>query len=135
MKKIINIICLLMLAALTLAGCTADEAEEKVRDLEFAVVEEKEIPQELMKLIEEKKLNEFRLTYTDDSSLYLVMGYGEQATGGYSISVNACYLTASSLIFDTTLLGPSAEETVQQKPSYPYIVVRTEIREEPVVFQ
>ena len=137
MRKRIKIICLLTAAVLAsaLSACSADEGEAKVRDLEFTVVEEKEIPRELAKLIEEKKLNEFRLTYTDDSSLYLVMGYGEQETGGYSISVNACYLTETSLVFDTTLMGPSKEEIVQQKPSYPYIVVKTEKREEPVIFQ
>ena len=90
---------------------------------------------ELAKLIEEKKLNEFRLTYTDDESLYLVTGFGEQETGGYSISVNECYLTETSIVFDTTLIGPSKDETVQQKASYPYIVVKTEKREEPVIFK
>ena len=79
------------------------------------MVEEKSVPGELAKLIEEKKLNEFRLTYTDDESLYLVTGFGEQETGGYSISVNECYLTETSIVFDTTLIGPSKDETVQQK--------------------
>ena len=135
MKKRIKIICLLAAAMFLLSGCGSGGGEEKVRDLDFTVVEDKSIPQELAKLIEEKKLNEFRLTYTDDDSLYLVTGFGEQETGGYSISVNDCYLTETSIVFDTSLLGPSKEETVQQKPSYPYIVVKTEKREEPVIFK
>ena len=126
---------MLAAAMFLLSGCGSGGGEEKVRDLDFTVVEDKSIPQELAKLIEEKKLNEFRLTYTDDDSLYLVTGFGEQETGGYSISVNDCYLTETSIVFDTSLLGPSKEETVQQKPSYPYIVVKTEKREEPVIFK
>lgn len=135
MRKYVGILCLVMMVTIFAAGCGAKAKEEKVRDLEITVVEEKAIPQELAKLIEEKKQNAFRLTYTDDDSLYLVTGFGEQETGGYSISVNDCYLTETSLVFDTSLLGPSKEETVQQKPSYPYIVVKTEKREEPVIFQ
>lgn len=135
MKKRLKGLCLIVTMVFLLTGCGAKAGEEKVRDLEFTVMDEKSIPQELAKLIEEKKLNAFRLTYTDDDSLYLVTGFGEQETGGYSISVNDCYLTETSLVFDTSLLGPSKEETVQQKPSYPYIVVKTEKREEPVVFQ
>lgn len=134
MKKRMILICMLA-AVVLLGGCGSDAGEEKVKDLEFTVVEEKSIPGELAKLIEEKKLNEFRLTYTDDENLYLVTGFGEQETGGYSISVNECYLTETSIVFDTTLLGPSKDETVQQKASYPYIVVKTEKREEPVIFK
>ena len=132
--------CLLLTGALFglmfASGCKISKDDgKKVKDLEFTVVEEKSVPGELAKLIEEKKLNEFRLTYTDDESLYLVTGFGEQETGGYSISVNECYLTETSIVFDTTLIGPSKDETVQQKASYPYIVVKTEKREEPVIFK
>lgn len=138
MKKRRSGKCLLismMLAASLLAGCGGDAGEEKVRDLEFEVVEEGAVPEELAKLIEEKKLNEFRLTYTDDNTLYLVTGFGEQETGGYSIAVDGCYLTETSLVFDTSLIGPGKDETVQQNASYPYIVVKTENREEPVIFR
>ena len=82
MKKRMILICVLMAAAVLLGGCGSDAGEEQVKDLEFTVVEEKSVPGELAKLIEEKKLNEFRLTYTDDESLYLVTGFGEQETGG-----------------------------------------------------
>ena len=135
MKKRMILICVLMAAAVLLGGCGSDAGEEKVKDLEFTDKKKISVPGELAKLIEEKKLNEFRLTYTDDESLYLVTGFGEQETGGYSISVNECYLTETSIVFDTTLIGPSKDETVQQKASYPYIVVKTEKREEPVIFK
>ena len=57
---------------------------DKVRDLEFAVVSEAELPEELAKLVAEKKAAPFKLTYSNDQGLYIVVGYGEQATGGYS---------------------------------------------------
>jgi len=133
--KVAAIFLAAVFSACLLTGCGGDGGEEKIRDLEFEVVEEASVPEELAKLIEEKKLNEFRLTYTDDNILYLATGFGEQETGGYSIAVDGCYLTETSLVFETSLIGPAKDETVQQKASYPYIVVKTENREEPVIFR
>ena len=64
-----------------------------------------------------------------------MVGYGEQATGGYSISVNELYLTENSIVIDTELKGPEKGETVGVEKSYPYIAVQTEYLENPVIFQ
>ena len=63
------------------------------------------------------------------------MGYGVQETGGYSISVNECYLTKNAVYFDTTLIGPMKGEKINQVKSYPYIVVRMGYLEKNVVFE
>ena len=70
-----------------------------------------------------------------DDSLYLCIGYGEQATGGYSISVNELYLSENAIYFDTNLIGPDPSETVAETVSCPYLVVKTEYLDKPVVFQ
>lgn len=108
---------------------------KKVKDLEFAVVGEPDIPQELKQIIAQKQTAPFKLTYSDDKNLYIAVGYGEQATGGYSISVNELYLTENSIVIDTELKGPEKGENPGADKSYPYIVVRTEYLENPVVFQ
>ena len=77
----------------------------------------------------------FKLTYTDDQNLYIVVGYGEQETGGYSICIRNLYLTSNAIIFDTELIGPRKGETISKSPSYPYIVVKVELRDENVVFE
>ena len=119
-----------------LTGCSVQKNEQdKVRDLEFAVVGEAELPEELKSLIEEKKEADFRLTYSNDQGLYIAVGYGQQATGGYSIAVRELYLTENSIVVDTELLGPEKGEEVGVEKSYPYIVVRTEYLENPVIFQ
>ena len=86
-------------------------------------------------LVEEKKAAPFKLTYSNDQGLYIAVGYGEQGTGGYSISVNELYLTENSIVIDTELKGPQKGETVGVEKSYPYLVVRTEYLENPVIFQ
>lgn len=123
-------------ALVGLCGCSASKDDgKKVKDLEFAVVGEPDIPQELKQIIAQKQTASFKLTYSDDKNLYIAVGYGEQATGGYSISVNELYLTENSIVIDTELKGPEKGENPGADKSYPYIVVRTEYLENPVVFQ
>lgn len=119
-----------------LTACSVEKEElEKVRDLEFTVVGETDLPEELKNVIEEKKMGPFKLTYTDDQNLYIVVGYGEQETGGYSISVKELYLTENAIVTDTELLGPQRGETTGVEKSYPFVVIKTEYLEQPVIFQ
>lgn len=117
-------------------GCAGKgEPEDKVADLEFSIVPEEEIPEELKRLIEEKKANEFKLSYSADGSLYIVAGYGTKETGGYSVTVKALYLTENAIVMDSDLMGPGQEEEVSKAPSWPYIVIRMEDRTESIVFR
>ena len=125
---------LILCVVLASAGCNKTEKEERVADLDFTVMDEAAVPEELRELIEEKKSAAFKLTYSDSQFLYLVVGYGEQPTGGYSIQVNDLYLTESSICLDADLLGPKKGEAVAEKPSYPWIVIKMEYRGEKVVF-
>lgn len=137
-SKMILFVGLLMwvLMARILTGCSVEkENQDKVRDLEFTVVGDAECPEELKNIIIEKKTTPFKLTYSNDQGLYIVTGYGEQATGGYSIAVNELYLTENAIVIDTELLGPEKGETIGVEASYPYVVVKTEYLEEPVIFQ
>lgn len=119
-----------------LSGCSSSKDDgKKVRDLEFSVIGEPDIPQELKQIISEKQTSPFKLTYSDDKNLYITVGYGEQPTGGFSISVNELYLTENSIVIDTELKGPEKGEPTGPEKSYPYIVIRTEYLENPVVFQ
>lgn len=133
MKKII---CLFFVAVFLLCGCSIeDENGEKLKDLEFTVVEEGEVPEELTKIIEDKKTKEFKITYSDGTYLYIVVGYGEQATGGYSVAVNQLYLSDNAIYLDTNLIGPSKDEKISQVITYPSIVLKLEYLEKSVVFQ
>lgn len=123
-------------ALVGLSGCSASKDDgKKVRDLEFAVVGEPDIPQELRQIIAQKQTSPFKLTYSDDKNLHIAVGYGEQPTGGFSISVNELYLTENSIVIDTELKGPEKGENPGADKSYPFIVIRTEYLENPVVFQ
>lgn len=134
-----NVVRAITVVALTLifTGCAAQETEaDKLRDLEFTVVGEAEQPEALKDIIAEKSSNAFQISYTIGEDLYIAIGYGEQPSGGYSISVNAFYETPDSLLIDTTLLGPGSAENVTDTPTTPYIVIKTEnISDKPIAFK
>lgn len=120
---------------LTLTGCgVQEEKTEKIKDLEYTIVDEQDIPEELQETIEEKKAAEFKLTYVTDGMLYVVHGYGEQETGGYSIAVKDFYLTENAVYFDTELIGPAKNEHQSKNPSFPYIVLKTKDENKNVIF-
>ena len=125
-----------IITVLFCVGCSVEQTNRtKISDLDYAIVAENEIPEELLADIEEKKAADFKMIYKDDAFLYIVRGYGEQETGGYSICMQEVYLTSNAIIFDTELIGPRKGETISKSPSYPYIVVKVELRDENVVFE
>lgn len=132
MKKLCFILIILLCFLNT--GCTKEKKPEKVADVEYMVVSDKEIPKELMELIDSKKEGEFRLTYADGKDLYLVVGYGKKENSGYSVSVQDFYQTADSLYINTQLLGPEDGENKANEPSYPWVVVKTTYTDMMIVF-
>ena len=119
--KMYLVLLTLIAATLWLAGCSASK-DNGDKD-------------ELKKLIAEKQQQPFKLTYSDEQNLYIAVGYGVQPTGGYSISVNDLYLTDNSIVINTELKGPEKGENAGTEQSFPFIVIKTEYLENPVVFQ
>lgn len=136
MGRKLAVFMLAVMLAVSVCGCeVTDDGEQKVRDLDFTVVSEDRQPEELKQIIEEKKNAEFKITYADQDYLYICIGYGEQQTGGYSIQVNELYLTNNAVYVDTSLIGPSPEESKKEGASYPYIVLKVEYLDKTVVFK
>lgn len=135
MKKLISTI-LFFCIPLYLTACSVEKlSTEKIRDIEFTVIEEEKIPEELMSKINENEKQTFKLTYADNGALYIAEGYGKQATSGYSIEVTECYETENAVYVHTNLLGPAKEEKVVESETYPYIVIKVEYIDKNVVFQ
>lgn len=125
-------ILLSVVLGIALTGC---KEEEKIRDLDFTVISADCAPEELLNEIEGKKQEEFQMSFQDGNYLYLCVGYGEQKTGGYSICVKDLYLTESSIVLDTTLLGPKhTNENKVSENSYPYIIIKMEYIDAVVIF-
>ena len=79
-------------------GCNGQiETQKKVKDCNYTVVEQEELPKELVELIEERKTEPFKLSFGEDGYLYVVRGYGKQIGGGYSIAVDGLYETDTQI--------------------------------------
>lgn len=136
--KKISLIVLGVVGVIAITGCSKEKTDtlEKVKDLEFSVITEENSPKELLTIVEEKKAEGFKLTFQDNGFLYICRGYGKQESGGFSITVDALYETANAIYFDTTLKGPvPGEKEVRQSNSYPYVIIKTELVDKPVVFE
>ena len=106
-KLLFQITAALLLFACFLGGCGIGTSETtRLRDLEFTIISEERLPDELKSLIAERQ-----------------------------IAVNDLYLTDNSIYISTSLLGPSPEDRVGTAPSYPFIVVKTEYLDKTVVFE
>lgn len=126
----------LLLALVLAAGCRAERIDgEGARELSYTVMKTEEIPAEALKTIKEQGEEPYRLCYQDGEELYLMRGYGRQETGGYSIRVEFLGASEKTLIFRTKLLGPQSKEEQKSDGSCPYIVVRTQWKDLPVLFE
>lgn len=128
-------ILLLVGCIFLLAGCAMKSSEKiRLRDLDFTVLSEDVIPKELLDVIEERKEEPFELSFKDGKNLYLVVGYGKQETGGYSIVVEDLYLTEEAIYVSTGLLGPDPGQKGTRE-SYPVIVIKTELLVKTILFE
>ena len=134
MKKICLLVIVSIMAAMLSACGGETEKEENRNNLEFTVVSEDGLPDELKEILDQKKEGAFKLTYADEGYLYICVGYGKQESGGYSVTVNELYETDNAIYVNTNLLGPKAGSSPGTSPSYPYIVLKIEFRDKTVVF-
>ncbi len=132
MKK--TFVPLVLLCLFLVTACSVDQ-EEKLRDIEYTVATIEQLPQEVQEVIKEKKKENMQFTYETEEYLYVIKGYGAQATSGYSIQVKEFYLTQDHMVFSTILQGPREGQQVKEKETYPVIVVKTESLDKNVVFQ
>ena len=133
-------ISICMMLTVLLCACTGnDMMEKKVRDLDFTVVSAEDISEELKSHIDERKEETFTLIYRDGENMYLIVGYGSQEGGVYGIIFNYLYLGEQSVCVSTSLEGPGSGKNTESEigagtVSYPYIVIKLETLDAPVIF-
>lgn len=135
MRKKLILVWICLLAAIALGGCKWVRIEEEEKTpVTYTIAKQTELPEELLKMIEEKKGEEFFLSCSLGEDLYLVRGYGVQMSGGYSIRVEELSKNSSALFFYTSLEGPKTP-VLRGEPSYPYIAVKTKNVDLPVKYE
>ena len=129
-------VILFLFFSCALCGCSVGSGpSSKGNDLDFTVVSEDRLSEELKAVIDERKAAPFKVTYNDGDYLYICIGYGEQQTGGYSIAVDKLYQIEEAIYASTSLLGPGPGDDTSKAPSYPYIVIKIKYVDKAVIFE
>ncbi len=125
-KKFLAVLAVLSLC-LTVGGCSMfDTSDKKISDMDFTVADAEELPEEIRTMIEERKNEAFQMAYHDGTYSYIIVGYGQQETSGYSIQVNDVYQGETGIWVDTDLIGPEKSEATEAVASYPFVVIKIE---------
>ena len=136
--KNIRIVCAIVFFSIIiqLTGCSGNYINDnEAITLDYTVIEETQIPEEFLNQIMEKKAESFELTYRDNEYLYIAKGFGEQKTSGSSISVTNLTCEDQTIYFESKLVIPQEKENLNSISSFPYIVIKTELIDFPVVFR
>lgn len=127
MRRKTEMIPIILCVCILLGGCSFSKAsDKKIREMAFTIEDEKQLIEEVIKMIEEKKEKAFQLAYHTDDATFIILGYGMQETSGYHIRVNDVYEGEDSVWVDTDLIGPQKGEKLDKSPTYPYVIIKTE---------
>lgn len=104
--------------------------------IKFKVVKEEEIPDKVSEMLPKYLMEERALTckYRDD--IYVVVTRGEKSTLGYLVEIDQITKEKYTKdVFDLVVYArftdPDPNEIVEQEYSYPYIVVKTNLKNMP----
>lgn len=132
-KKFIIIVAVI---AICLTGCGKGGKQMTERtEVSYTVVPRDELPEELKRVIDEKKKEPLTMSLGLGEYLYIVEGYGTMPTGGYSISIEYVEQNDEEIFFKSKIIGPKTSEPVNMVKTYPYIVVKTEYTDKKIVFE
>lgn len=135
MKRNVPLFFLILFFLTGCSGCKIIRIEEEAaQPVKYTIVTADTLPPDALELIEEKKQEEFEMTYQRGKDLYLIKGYGQQMTGGYSIQVKGLTASSTGIFFKTCLFGPK-EKPQHSTPSYPFIAVKMAYQDLPVQFE
>lgn len=131
----ISVLCLVISVCL-FSGCGVEKYDDtRVADLDFTLLAQEDIPEQVMSVINESKSENFRKTYTDKDYLYIIIGYGAQPTTNYSITIEDLYEAPNAIFVSSMLKGPSKHEEVVQVETYPYVVLKLNYSDKTVIFK
>lgn len=125
MRKIIMGILLVVVLLITTSCTSLRENSEKSKELDFTVANYNNVPKEVQNIIDEKKEKPFKTTFSDMENTYIIIGYGQKQSEGYSIKINELYESDTNVYVKTTFNGPDSVDG-RGVVTYPYIIIQVE---------
>ena len=121
--------------------------------LEYTLLEEEDIPQEINEEIQRYKRKGCKNSYICNEKLYILVCYGEQTVPGYVVEITDIYESSNRIFVKTTLKGAvimegetkegalkkiigndKAKQKHDENELYPYIVIRVDRSDKGIVF-
>lgn len=130
--KLISVVMVFLM--FFVAGCEKNETEESEKP-EFTVCSETMIPDDFAVLIEEKKYDDFKMSYLCNDYLYIAVGYGMQNVDTRLVCLEELRINNKAIYIKTGLRDKKNTENVTyhgEASIYPYIVIRCNAKSLPV---
>lgn len=132
LKTVIAVMLIVVMSGI--GGCSVERGRKNNnKEVDYTIVKSQDIPEQLKSQIDMKMRDEFDITYSDGNSMYIVSGYGEVPTGGYSITVEELVMDKDNINVRTKLHAPEENNDVVQEFSCPYVVIKLEDSDKKVV--
>ncbi|MBE5957327.1 MAG: protease complex subunit PrcB family protein [Lachnospiraceae bacterium] len=123
---VIRIVAVCLCVAIFLCGCRmVDIDTKKESDVDYTIASYDEVPEEVKKIIDERKEDAFSTVISDRENTYIVVGYGRKNTDGYQIKLRDIYQSTTDIFVRLEFKGP--ERPMEKEiVSYPFIIIKVE---------
>lgn len=127
MKTRMLLFILVLCFGVIVIGCTKKDGEENgitSNDIAYFIVEDKDVPKEMMEIIKQEKTKGGTQVILNEGSQYVFIGLGERKTGGYGIHINSVEDVEGSISIVYNETKPNPDSMLIQVITYPYVVLR-----------
>ena len=135
MKKIVSLIIVLLIIIAAVIYIPKYVNVEGAKDVEFNVVEPDNIPVQISEVLPNYRMKEKALVCKVNNEIYVVVTRGEKKTSGYEVDIKEIKLSNENgeevLTVYAEFEDPKPGEITTQILTYPYIIVKTELKELP----
>lgn len=129
---ILGLVVVIVLGIILIPKLLFNEGDNTVK---FNVLEEKQIPEKIKEILPQYRVEERALACRVDNTVYVIVTRGEKRTGGYSVSIDKIEKMEADDHFNLVVYAkykdPNPDHIVPQVITYPYTIVKTELKELP----
>ena len=105
------------------------------KEVRFKILEKEEIPQKIVEVLPNYLADERALGCKVDEEVFVVVTRGEKNTDGYEVTIDKIEKIKTEddyqLAIYAVFKDPKPDEIVAQKISYPFTIVKTDLKELP----
>lgn len=134
-KLLITMFLIIIVVATTVIKCVPNFMSGGNSEVEHVVLDKEQIPEAINEILPRYRMLERALAAKVDDDIYIIVTRGEKQTAGYDVNVEKVEIIEENdekkLIVHAIFKDPNPDDMVTQSMTYPYVVVKTELKELP----